>query len=250
MKFSLPCVARFAECDSNRWNPIVALLAGISCLACAFVSFSAQAGNGFTKIANDGRELGAEAPLGNGPEEWACTHDNATGLVWEVKTSDGGLRDGEHKYTWFNLDPSVGRGSAGFFGTNTCGGTLAAYQNHCNTTYYVAEVNATALCGYTDWRLPTPEEIRPLLMSGLPGEPSTFDPAFMPRTTASFFWTDRALVGIYLDSWYLNPLDEKGTCGGNPKESTFAVRAVRGGVARKPVLDIKSILRKPQQKGR
>ena len=51
------------------------------------------AGFDYTKIANDGSELPADAPLGSAAGEWACTRDNATGLVWEVKTDDGGLRD-------------------------------------------------------------------------------------------------------------------------------------------------------------
>jgi hypothetical protein len=48
---------------------------------------------GYTKIANDGSELPDSATLGTNPTDWACTKDNKTGLIWEVKTDDGGLRD-------------------------------------------------------------------------------------------------------------------------------------------------------------
>ncbi len=47
----------------------------------------------YTKIANDGSELSADAILGTNPKNWACTKDNKTGLTWEVKTDDDGLRD-------------------------------------------------------------------------------------------------------------------------------------------------------------
>ncbi|CAK0762548.1 hypothetical protein CCP4SC76_3690028 [Gammaproteobacteria bacterium] len=55
-----------------------------------------------------------------------CVRDNVTGLMWEVKTADGGLHDKDKTYTWDNA-PS-----------------------------YVAAVNTAGLCGYDDWRLPTP----------------------------------------------------------------------------------------------
>ena len=48
----------------------------------------------FTKIANNGTVLPASALLGSGPTEWACTRDNVTALIWEVKTTSG-LRGGQ-----------------------------------------------------------------------------------------------------------------------------------------------------------
>lgn len=195
----------------------------------ALLSFSVHAAGDFTKIANNGTELAANAKLGNGATDWACTRDNATGLVWEVKTADGGLRDHKHTYAWFNTDPDIVGGSAGFYGTDTCGGTLAAYKNRCNTASYVAAVNAAALCGHTDWRMPRPEELRPLVDFGTSGEQAAIDPAWFPNSPEPFYWTDRALVGIYLDTWYVNALDEKRQCGNSGKEAAYSVRLVRVG---------------------
>lgn len=248
MEFTLARDTHEAARGRARWFVARGIMVVLG--AGALATFSTHAADRFTKIANDGTELAADSPLGAGPKDWACTRDNETGLTWEIKTDDGGVRDSKHQYTWFNIDPSVGRGSAGFFGTNTCGGTLPAYKNHCNTTYYVAAVNAGGLCGHGDWRMPTPDEIRPLLTSGLPNEPATIDRAYIPATMASFYWTDRALVGIYLDTWYLNPLDEKGTCGGNPKQSTYAIRAVRGGAEGKASRGVKPLIEKLLRKPR
>src|SRR5665647_1400887 len=46
-----------------------------------------QAGQGFsfTKIDNNGNDLSDSAVLGSGHSDWACTLDNVTGLMWEVK---------------------------------------------------------------------------------------------------------------------------------------------------------------------
>lgn len=204
------------------------------CLVAALLSFPVYAedsnSHSLTKIANNGSELDASAKLGNGAFEWACTRDNNTGLTWEIKTTSG-LRDMKHTYTWYNMDPDINGGNAGFFGKNTCGSTLPAFKNRCNTAYYAAAINAAALCGYTDWRLPEHEELKPLVASGIPGSQTTMDTAYFPNTPGPFYWTKTAVAGIYLDTWYVNEGEKGkgGVCGGNMKEGTYSVRLVRGG---------------------
>ncbi|MDX1407760.1 MAG: hypothetical protein R3330_06490, partial [Saprospiraceae bacterium] len=44
---------------------------------------------------------GMQLPAG---ETGPCVLDQFTGLIWEVKTKDGGLRSTEHTYTWFDPD--------------------------------------------------------------------------------------------------------------------------------------------------
>lgn len=196
----------------------------------ALLSFPVHAAGDYTKIANNGTVLAADAKLGIGATDWACTRDDATGLVWEIKTTDGGLRDRKHTYTWFNADPAANGGSAGFYGTDTCGGTLSAYKNQCNTTHYFAAINAAALCGYTDWRLPQPEELRLLVDYGREGGPSPIDPAYFPNPAGPFYWTVSAAVGLYLDTWYFNADETQGGgCGSGPKQGVYSVQLVRGG---------------------
>ena len=49
----------------------------------------------FTRIRGDGRELAPSARTAPGSRsfQWACTRDNRSGLTWEIKTDDRGLRD-------------------------------------------------------------------------------------------------------------------------------------------------------------
>ncbi|MDD5754313.1 MAG: DUF1566 domain-containing protein [Methylococcales bacterium] len=130
-------------------------------------------GTGYTKIANDGSTLPDSAILGTKPKDWACTKDNKTGLIWEVKTNDGGLRDSSKRYTWYDPNPA------------TNGYTLycSEYPNSCkprydgdifydkpeyfvgfesngqNTLAYTKAVNEQGLCGSSNWRLPTNLEL-------------------------------------------------------------------------------------------
>lgn len=139
-----------------------------------------SAGFDFSKIANNGSVLAASAALGSNPSDWACTKDNVTGLIWEVKTTSG-LRSNAHTYTWYSLDSTSNGGNPGSLGTNTCGSTLSAYSNQCNTANYIVAVNTAGLCGYSDWRLPGVRELLSLVDN---------DVNYFPNSQSnSFFWT-------------------------------------------------------------
>jgi len=62
-----------------------------------------HAGFSFTKLDSDGSVLPANAV------NRSCVRDNVTGLVWEVKSNDGGLRDRSWTYSWYNPDVSTNR---------------------------------------------------------------------------------------------------------------------------------------------
>ena len=65
-----------------------------------------NAGFDFSKISNSGNVLPASATLGSALGDWACTRDNVTGLIWEVKTTSD-LRSQSHTYTWYNTDTNT-----------------------------------------------------------------------------------------------------------------------------------------------
>lgn len=155
-----------------------------------------DAGFDFTKIANSGAALSAAAVLGSDANEWACTRDNHTRLTWEVKTTSG-LRSNAHTYTWY-FSTNNG-GLAGVSGTDTCGGTLAAYSNQCNTSNYIASVNAAALCGFTNWRLPTRRELLSIVHSGRVA-PSV-DTAYFPNTQSDSYWSRDSRASEPLSAW-------------------------------------------------
>ncbi len=99
----------------------------------------------YTKVSNSGAVLPDSAVLGSGANDWACTKDNKTGLTWEVKTTDGGLRDMNKTYTnWF-----VGESG---YGVTT------------NSDYLIKYVNNLTLCGSSNWRLPAMDELKTLVM--------------------------------------------------------------------------------------
>lgn len=140
------------------------------------------AGFSFTKLANNGDPLPPDAPLGTGATDWACTRDNVTGLVWEVKTDAGGLRDQDWTYSWYEPDATVNGGGAGSASRGQC-----ATKGRCDTAKYVADVNKTSLCGFSDWRLPSRPELSSLVVHD--GELPRIDTDYFPNTREGVFWS-------------------------------------------------------------
>ncbi len=139
-----------------------------------------SAGFDFTKIANNGAELPASATLGSGPNDWACTRDNVTGLIWEVKVDDPThLRHKDHTYTWY--DPDSPDDNPGTANGGLCVGSA------CDTSGFVNDVNTSGLCGSIEWRMPTRSELQGIVDYGQV-EPS-IDLAYFPNTPSYFFWS-------------------------------------------------------------
>lgn len=156
------------------------------------------AGLDYTKIANDGSTLAATAVLGSNPDGWACTKDNITGLIWEIKTT-AGLRDMGAKYSWYSTDVASNGGDAGSnAATAICKSTLPS----CNTQAYVAAVNVGGgLCNATDWRMPTLRELQTLVLSD--GSNQSIDPSYFPNTERSPYWTSSTYAPDPTRAWYI-----------------------------------------------
>jgi len=156
------------------------------------------AGFDFTKIANNGSTLAASATLGANPTDWACTKDNVTGVIWEIKTTTG-LRSKDHTYTWYSSNAATNGGDAGAQGSDTCGGTLATYSNQCNTQNYVAAVNAVTLCGASDWRLPTQRELLTIVHAGATNP--SIDTIYFPNTRPTSHWSASTYAANLANAW-------------------------------------------------
>jgi hypothetical protein len=192
-------------------------------------SSDARNGFDFTKISNTGAELPASTALGLQPGDWACTRDNLTGLVWEVKTA-AGLRGQNWIYTWH--DPHSPDGD---------GGQQALWdecetEGRCDTAKFVEDVNAAGLCGAHDWRLPTVQELESLVDMGRAAPGPAIDPVYFPdmdRQTLPLmiFWssTPYAGGGGSPRAWFVD-FDPQG-CGVCPLERAWStsVRLVRTG---------------------
>lgn len=135
--------------------------------------------------------------------EGGCVQDNVTGLMWERKAINGGLRDWNKLYT--------------NYGDNRAGDASA----------YPAAVNATNLCGYADWRLPRPDELLSIVNYGslMP----SIDVVWFPDTHSSFYWSGS--IGDYIfyppAAIYFGEGTVSSAAG--PSSLEFYVRLVRGG---------------------
>jgi hypothetical protein len=186
----------------------------------------------FTKVCMSGEAAGegdcpADPPLGDGPNDWACTRDNVTGLVWELKVDDDThLRHQNHHYTWY--DTNTPDGNAGETGdTTTCNNTLGG--ENCNTENYTAAVNlltvADRLCGATDWRMPTVKELEGIADFGRV-DPA-IDPTYFPNTPSEDFWTGSPRAYDLDEAWYV--YFYSGNSDHSDRYHQNLVRLVRGG---------------------
>ncbi|WP_157559281.1 DUF1566 domain-containing protein [Hydrogenophaga crassostreae] len=130
----------------------------------------------------------------------SCVQDNITGLIWEGKEANG-PRVGSGTYTHLN------NGLA----TDTSG--------------YVAAVNATNLCGFNDWRLPTRQE---LLNLNAPAVNTTW----FPNTAASYYWAAELASTDSTRAWFVN--FQSAFSYHDARTNTFSVRLVRGSSASGP----------------
>ncbi|MEO8135602.1 MAG: DUF1566 domain-containing protein [Betaproteobacteria bacterium] len=178
----------------------------------------------YTKIANNGSVLAANAPLGEAAGDWACTLDNVTGLTWEIKSAaPASLRFSGHSYTWYDTTTTTNGGFEGFLGSNSCGGTLPGPL--CNTRAFAAAVNGGALCSYTDWRLPTLRELLTLVYAD--GTIPTIEQEFFPTAPAAPFWTAAPHASDASNAWVADFAD--GSTNALDKSRMNSVRLVRGG---------------------
>lgn len=178
-----------------------------------------RAGFQFTRLCNSGEAAGrgacpAEPVPGNGPDDWGCTRDEVTRLVWEVKTTDGGLRDQQRSFTFYTpgYDPD------------------GLYGSRKDVAGYVAAVNRAGLCGAHDWRLPGPAELAGLADMGRTTVPAV-DLAWFPNTVAGGFWAAGTVQGGAFDeqlAWQADFAFGFGSVSAQFRSSPRPVRLVRG----------------------
>lgn len=153
--------------------------------------------DGFTRICNSGEpadtgDCPAEAEPGTEANAWACVRDNATGLIWEVKTA----ANQHDTYSWDDA-----------------------------SRVFTAAVNAAELCGYADWRLPTQHELISIIDFGTRNP--AIDRDFFPNTVSNFYWSADTFAPIPTRAWTIDFFSGAADAFGKPNE--FRVRLVRGG---------------------
>ncbi len=158
-----------------------------------------QAGFSFTKISSSGATLSVQTATwsDNGSEEaagtkWACVLDNVTGLLWEVKVND--ITSLQHKnwtYSWYDSDTTTNGGQPGTQNAGNC-----IDSANCDTEKFVAAVNNRGLCGYSDWRLPSAEELMSLVDNSVTSPGPVIDAAFFPNTPTTNAWMWSSTVNV------------------------------------------------------
>jgi hypothetical protein len=199
------------------------------------VSTAVTVTTGYTKISNSGAVLPDTATLGSGANDWACTKDNKTGLTWEVKTDDGGLRDKDWYYSWYKPSGDNG-GSAGYTDT-THEAPNCSTKDNCNTDAFTNAVNTKGLCGKKDWRMPTVDELMMLVKCSdgkydTDGSCTNSDSVAQPTINSTYFpntlyWYWSSSPSAYGSSYAWVVYFDNGSSDYTPKSYSYFVRLVR-----------------------
>ncbi len=149
-----------------------------------------------------------------------CIQDNVTGLTWEIKTWDGGLRDREWTYRWpgkHGMAISTPNQERSSCGVDLPGGS-------CDASAYVDAVNAAGLCGAQDWRLPTVRELQGIVSAGNAGP--AIDSDYFPNTQVGSCWTATPAAADTARAWRVD--FARGDSGTELSSNSSGVRLVRG----------------------
>jgi hypothetical protein len=190
--------------------------------------FYGQSGNyiinpkSFTKLDEKGNDLPDDA------EDWLMVRDNVTGLIWEVKQAKddhpdyNNPHDSDNTYTWYDTNPETNYGYTG------------TYNDGRNTEMVIKQINESRFGGFEDWLLPSIKELGSLtafeklcpaineLYFRATHDDDNYWSAFYWSSTSRAYNTGRAW-GVYFNYGY----DYR-----NAKDSSYFVRAVRGGQCR------------------
>ena len=134
----------------------------------------------FAALANAESPAKADAPLykklnikgkkaNDKPGIARCVVDATTGLVWELKTDDDSIHDKDNTYRWGGI-----------------GAEKIAELFFDDWNSLVDASNKEKLCGFTDWRVPTIDELKTLVVAG--GEP-TINTEYFPLTLPNPYWS-------------------------------------------------------------
>jgi hypothetical protein len=174
--------------------------------------------------------------------------DTKTGLMWEKKSDDGGIHDKDNKYIWTAKYDGIKPDGTAFTvflrGLNDGRCEVRRVTNAASgkrETALLCDEEAGArpgFAGYSDWRLPTVEELQDIVDYGRSNP--AIDPVFHNNckegctvtqcscTASSFYWSSTTFAGLPDFAWSV-PF-RGGSVGRAPKSDFYYVRAVRSGL--------------------
>ncbi len=112
-------------------------------------------GNKFAKFSGEGKILAEDS------KKWECVQDKSTGLYWEVKTEDGGIRDYRNTYRWGDLKVSniaYGEKLNKFHSKEAHPSQFSINKKrgkvYTDWNALIKAANDEKLCGFVGWRVP------------------------------------------------------------------------------------------------
>ncbi len=142
---------------------------------------------------------GASAPQLRSTAFGKCVEDLRTGLTWELKSDASGLHDWRNTYTWFN--PAEAHEDLDYRGIAD-GGNCS--ESRCDTADFVRAVNASRHCGFSDWRMPSRNELMSISDPARAGNPPTANLEYFPFMQAGEYWTGYDYSTQYESAWAWN----------------------------------------------
>jgi hypothetical protein len=156
------------------------------------------AGFDFTKICMSGEAAGTGAcpadpssvdPSNPGANEWACTRDNHTNLVWSIETISN--------TDWTDA-----------------------------TTTHPTSYDSATRCGFnSEWRAPARRELLSIVHHG--ASSPAIDTDFFPNTVSDWYWSSDEYAPVPANAW--NVSFNNGYAYASNKSGTDQVRLVRSG---------------------
>ena len=164
----------------------------------------------YTKLDARGNKLPSSA------RSWDCVLDNRSGLIWEVKTDDGGARDKDNEYRWGGKgvrDVALGD----YQGNNKRAESRwdGSGDRYDDWNKLVDAANSEELCGFSDWRVPDLYQLASLvrcrgsnyknLDDGCSGsyQKPTIDTEYFPNAQSSWYWSASPYAGSSVYAWRL-----------------------------------------------
>jgi len=134
--------------------------------------------------------------LADNSENWSCVEDTDKGLIWEIKSDDDTIRDKNNSYSWF--EASLTDTTQGVADAGKCKGDI-----NCDTQSYTQAVNAQNYCGYSDWRLPTREEMLSIVNFENTSSSVMINSHYFPDALPSWYWTASSNENHPEHAWYV-----------------------------------------------